>query len=247
MKSKVLNKLFDGRDVIIEVDDNGNLYFEIESVSMAIGYITKAKGKEYVHKSRMNKTLKNAQITTVVHGVQHFLTETQLYTFLIEAHTQKSKEFQKWLTDEVLPTIEKTGAYIEPGREKEMVSYYFSSLSQNTQGLIVTELIEKNQELQKFYDDLMNTDGLMSMNVVSKELNGFGLKRLFTYLRSKKIMFYKDNVNIPYQRFMEQGLFSVKETPCPDGKIRSVTYATKKGLEYIRRQLIKDGYLQEVA
>lgn len=81
MKSKVLNKLFDGRNVVIEVDDNCDLYFEIESLSMAIGYITKAKGKEYVHKSRMNKTLKNAQITTVVHGVQHFLTESQLYAF----------------------------------------------------------------------------------------------------------------------------------------------------------------------
>ena len=59
MKSKILNELFDGRNVIMEVDEQGILYFEIESLSMAIGYITKAKGKEYVHKSRMNKTLKN--------------------------------------------------------------------------------------------------------------------------------------------------------------------------------------------
>ena len=242
MKSKVLNKLFDGKNVIIEIDENNNLFFEVESVAMAIGYITTAKGKEYVHKSRMNKTLKNAAITTVVHGVQQFITESQLYSFLIEAHTQKSKEFQKWLTENVLPTIEKTGAYIESGREQEMVSYYFSSLSSETQGVIVNELIEKNKELQQFYDDLMNTEGLMSVNTCAKELN-IGEYTLFAYLRAKKVFFYdKDMVNVPYERFRKEGKFAVKETPCHDGKIRSVTYVTKKGLEYIRKLLRKDGY-----
>lgn len=238
----IIKRLFEGRNVEMQQDDNGVLWFEIESLSMAIGYITKAKGKEYVHKSRMNKTLKNAEISTVVRGVQQWITEQQMYDFLIEAHTEKSKVFKKWLTDEVLPTIEKTGAYIEEGREQEMVSYYFSSLSQETQSVIVNELIEKNKQLQEFYDDLMNTEGLMQINTVAKEL-GIGEYHLFEYLRKKKIFFYdKDKVNVPYERFRLEGKFTVRETPCHDGKIRSTTYATKKGLEYIRKQLRKDGY-----
>ena len=43
-------------------------------------------------------------------------------------------------------------------------------------------------------------------------------------------------------RSRKEGKFAVKETPCHDGKIRSVTYVTKKGLEYIRKLLHKDGY-----
>ena len=39
---------------------------------------------------------------------------------------------------------------------------------------------------------------------------------------------------------MEQGLFKVKETPCKDGKYRPATYATRKGLEYIRKMLVKE-------
>lgn len=242
MKSKVLNKLFEGRNVIIEIDKNGSLWFEIESLSMAIGYITKAKNKEYVHKSRMNKTLKNAGISTVVHGVQQWITEQQMYDFLIEAHTAKSKEFKKWLTDEILPTIEKTGAYIEPGREHEMVNYYFSNLSSDLQGKIVNELMEKNKELQQFYDDLMNSEGLMSINDVAKEVK-MGEYILFAYLRKKKVLFYnKDDINIPYERFRKEGKFVVKESVCTDGKYRPTTYATKKGLEYIRKLIRKDGY-----
>ena len=239
---KIIDEMFQGKNVSMQIDDNGVLWFEIESLSMAIGYVTKAKGKEYVHKSRMNKTLKNAEISTVVHGVQQWITEQQMYDFLIEAHTEKSKEFKKWLTEKVLPTIEKTGAYIEEGREQEMVNYYFSSLSSDLQGQIVNELIEKNKELQQFYDDLMNTEGLMQINTVAKEL-GIGEYTLFAYLRGKKVFFYdKDKINVPYERFRKEGKFVVKETPCHDGNIRAVTYATKKGREYIRKILRKDGY-----
>lgn len=239
---KIIDRLFDGRNVEIRQDDDGVLWFEVESLSMAIGYITKAKGKEYVHKSRMNKTLQNAEISTVVRGVQHWITEQQMYDFLIEAHTEKSKLFKKWLTSEVLPIIERTGAYIEQGREEEMISYYFASLSPTLQGEIVNELIAKNKELQTFYDDLMNTEGLMPMNTVAKELN-IGEHQLFAYLRKKKVLFYdKNKINVPYERFRKEQKFAVKETICHDGQYRSVTYATKKGLEYIHKILRKDGY-----
>lgn len=246
MKTKALEKIFEGRNVIIKTDENGNPLFEIETTSMAIGYVTKSNGKEYVHKSRMNKTLKNAEIKPFVHGVQNFMTLNQLYDFLIEAHTQKSKPFKKWVTSKVLPAIEKTGAYIEPERENEMVKYYFSNLSPELQGQIVTELMDKNKELQQFYDDLLNTEGLYHTVTIAKELK-IGRNTLLSYLRGKKILFYQDKSNIPYQRFMNQGLFAVVETPCPDGNYRPVTYATKKGLEYIRKLLRKDGYYDVVA
>ena len=207
---KIIDEMFQGKNVSMQIDDNGVLWFEIESLSMAIGYVTKAKGKEYVHKSRMNKTLKNAEISTVVHGVQQWITEQQMYDFLIEAHTEKSKEFKKWLTEKVLPTIETTGAYIEEGREQEMVNYYFSSLSSDLQGQIVNELIEKNKELQQFYDDLMNTEGLMQINTVAKEL-GIGEYTLFAYLRGKKVFFYdNDKVNVPSHRFPKEAKLVVK-------------------------------------
>lgn len=243
---KQLEKIFQGRSVEI-FEKDGELLFEVESTSMAIGYITKAKGKEYIHKSRMNKTLKNAGISTVVHGVQQFMTEQQLYDFLIEAHTGKAKEFKKWISSEVLPTINKSGAYIESGREEEMIEYYFPSFSKETQLEMVNDLIQQNRKLKEFYEDLMSTENLMSINTMAKELQ-IGEYKLFSFLRRKKVFFYdKDKVNIPYERFRKEGKFAVKETPCHDGNIRSVTYATKKGLEYVRKLLRKDGYYDAFA
>lgn len=175
------------------------------------------------------------------------IVKSDIYRLIVRSKLESADEFESWIFDEIMPTIEKTGAYIEEGREHEMVNYYFSGLSSDLQGKIVNELIEKNKELQQFYNDLMNTEGLMDINTVAKEL-GIGEYHLFAYLRGKKVFFYnKDKVNIPYERFRKEGKFAVKETPCHDGQIRNVTYATKKGLEYIRKLLRKDGYYTEVA
>ena len=170
-----------------------------------------------------------------------FITEEAMYDVLMSSRKKEAKPFRREIK-KYLKSIRLTGAAIPTGNEEKMVSYYFSSLSSETQGIIVNELIEKNKELQQFYDDLMNTEGLMSMNTCAKEL-GIGEYKLFAYLRGKKIFFYdKDMVNIPYERFRKECKFAVKETSCHDGKIRSVTYVTKKGLDYIRKQLRKDGY-----
>lgn len=170
-----------------------------------------------------------------------FLTEDGLYEVCMQSRKPIAKKMKKEIK-KYLKSIRLTGAAIPYGKEQEMVNYYFSSLSSDLQGKIVNELIEKNKELQTFYDDLMNTKGLMQMNTVAKEL-GIGEYTLFAYLRGKKVLFYdKDMVNVPYERFRKEGKFAVKETPCHDGKIRSVTYSTKKGLDYIRKLLRKDGY-----
>ena len=214
-----------------------NPYFVASDVAEWLG-----ERDGYTVARKVSDEEKDTQIVCTHGGKQKttVLTEDGLY----EACMLSRKEIAKPLKKEIkkyLKSIRLTGAAIPIGDEKKMVSHYFSSLSQDLQGQIVNELIEKNKELQQFYDDLINTEGLYHMNTTAKELR-IGRNTLFAYLRGKSIMFYQDGVNIPYQRFMNQGLFRVIESPCADGKYRPTTYATKKGLEYIRKLLRKDGY-----
>ena len=244
-QNKILKK-FEATDVTIEVVD-GKPLFELYSAGMAIGYTKTAKGKLYPRTERIDKTVINAGISAVVHDGQLFLTQNQLYDFMLEAHTEKCKPFRKWITDEVLPMIEETGAYIESGREEEMVEKYFPNFSEDTKKTMIQDLLRQNAELKEFYNDLMETEGLMSINTMAKELN-IGEYKLFEFLRRKKVLFYdKDKVNVPYERFRKEGKFRVKETPCHDGNMRSVTYATKKGLDYVRKLLRKDGFYESIA
>ena len=92
---------------IIEYD--GEFY----STGIALGYARNNEKSTGVHrghplfprKDRIDKILENDEIVPVVHGVQSYLTEEQLYDFMLEARTEKCKSFRKWVTNEVLPTI----------------------------------------------------------------------------------------------------------------------------------------------
>ena len=140
--------IFEGHNVgIIEVD--GEVLFEIYSTGMALGYARpNTAGTVYPYKSRIDKVLENAEISTCEHGVHKFITEEQLYDFMLEARTEKCKAFRKWVTSEVLPTIRKTGGMIVEGREEEFVMNYFPSFSEEVKLSMVQDLLKKNKELK---------------------------------------------------------------------------------------------------
>lgn len=102
---------FEGSNVEIIQDENGNPLFEVYSTGMALGHVKYAKDKPYPRKDRIDENLKNAEIMAVVHNGQLFINETQLYDFMLEARTDKCRKFRKWVTNEVLPSIRKTGNY----------------------------------------------------------------------------------------------------------------------------------------
>ena len=232
-KTKIL-----GKDV--------NLYCSIEDplfeASEVAGWLDVKNVSQMLKQADIDESEKAIFLKYTLGGNQKtlFITEDAMYEVLMRSRKKEAKPFRKEIK-KYLKSIRLTGAAIPVGDEQKMVNYYFSNLSSDLQGQIVTELMEKNKELQQFYDDLMNTEGLYHMNTVAKELR-IGRNTLFAYLRGKDIMFYQDNANVPYQRFMNQDLFRVIESPCADGKYRPTTYATKKGLEYIRKLLRKDGY-----
>ena len=177
---------------------------------------------------------KDTQIVCTLGGMQKttVFTEDGLY----DACMLSRKKIAKPLKKEIkmyLKAIRKTGAAIQPGREEEMVN---DLLTQNK------KLREENSELREVYDDLMDTSDYMQMNTVAKEL-GIGHHKLMEFLRDHGVFFYNnDMTNIPYERFRNEGKFVVKETRCRDGAFRSVTYATRKGLDYVRKLLKKNGY-----
>lgn len=222
----------------------GVIYFYGIDIAKALGYSNASKAVTTHCKRIITKVLEtsNSQNGKTVKGKVSLISKSDIYRLIVKSKLESADQFESWIFDEILPRIESTGAYIEEGREEEMVQKYFPSFSKEIQTEMVNDLIKQNKELKEFYDDLMNTEGLMSINTMAKEL-GIGEYKLFAFLRNKKVFFYdKDMVNVPYERFRKEGKFAVKETPCHDGNIRSVTYATKKGLDYVRKLLRKNGY-----
>ena len=198
--------IFEGNKVEIIQDENGNPLFEIYSTGMALGYVKYAKGKAYPQKDRIDKTVANAEITLVVHGVQLFLTESQLYDFMLEAHTDKCKPFRKWLTDDVLPTMRKTGGYI--ANSDMMVSTYFGNLPPEQQTL-VKGLFDNIIAQQTKIDTLKTTNEVLTTDILSwadrplvnalvRRYAGYACDGNFAsaWIEFKKELLYKYSINI---------------------------------------------------
>ncbi|CAI3586417.1 Prophage antirepressor [Clostridium neonatale] len=144
--SNALSKIFEGTPVEIITDKNGEPLFELYSTGMALGQVVTAKGNIYPNKDRINKNIANADIQPVLRNAKPYLTEPMLYDFMFEAKTDKCKSFRKWVTNEVLPTIRKTGGYVN--NAEKFTENYFSNLSEDTREIIKNELENKNKDLR---------------------------------------------------------------------------------------------------
>lgn len=137
-------RIFEGHQVEI-IMENGQPLFELYSTGIALGQADIKNGKAYPKKARIEQNIINSGIELILRSGEKYLTETQLYDFMLEAKTEKCKAFRKWVTNEVLPTIRKTGGYVD--NSEKFVDNYFSNLSKSTKETILSELENKNKVL----------------------------------------------------------------------------------------------------
>ena len=95
----------------------------------------------------------------------------------------------------------------------------------------------------EFFDTVASSESLLSMGEVAKTLNmGLGRNNLFLILRVKGILNFD---NVPYQRYINAGYFKLVERAYDvngNPKVATTTYVSQKGLDYIRKVLLKEGY-----
>lgn len=83
----------------------------------------------------------------------------------------KAKEFKRWVTKEILPTVRQTGAFFEDGREEEAISKYFPSFSEEVKLSMVQDLLKTNKELKpkaEKFDQFLETDGTYTFTSVAQ-------------------------------------------------------------------------------
>ena len=106
--------------------------------------------------------------------------------------------------------------------------------SDNAQLLAENAVMKPKAE---FADRVANVDGLLSMSnfakVIQDEHINMGRNKLFEWLRNQG---YLRGNNEPYQQYVNQGLFRVRET-VHNGGLRTQTYVTGKGQLYLVEKL----------
>lgn len=109
--------------------------FDLNNVAWSLGYIKVANGTEYLRHERINSIIEKLDITTFVHGGQKYIDESGLYDFIFESGTSRARDFRKWVTSEVIPSIRKTGSYgidtTQLSPELQMMNQMFQAVAKN--------------------------------------------------------------------------------------------------------------------
>lgn len=199
--------------------------------------------------SRVKSRLKEDGVTTskVIDSlgreqVATFINESNLYKTIFQSRKESAERFTDWVTSEVLPSIRKSGGYIA-GQEQ------MSDAELMAKALIVAQkqIEERNKQIEVmkpkaiFADAVSTSKTSILVGDLAKLIcqNGYqiGQKRLFEWLRNNGYLIKSGNsYNMPMQRYVEQGLFEVKESNVqnPDGSVRitRTTKVTGKGQVY---------------
>ena len=256
-----MNKLmiFEGKEVEV-FELNGQVLFNPKHVAECLGIknvndnIRSMNEKQVIKLT--NSKIGNTDIRKLNNAGENFLTESGVYKLIFKSRKEEAERFQDWVTDEVLPTIRKHGAYLTEdtlAKAIENPDFTIGLLTNLKEEREKRKLLEAQIEADKpkviFAEavDAAQTSILVGDLAKLLKQNGIntGQKRLFEWLRANGYLIGRkgNDYNSPTQKSMELGLFEIKERTInnPDGSIRitKTPKVTGKGQVYFINKFLK--------
>lgn len=170
-----------------------------------------------------------------------FINESNLYKTIFQSRKESAERFTEWVTGEILPSIRKNGGYIS-GQETLSDDELLAKALMVAQNKIAERdriIAEKQSRIEQmkpkaiFADAVSTSKTSILIGDLAKLIcqNGYqiGQRRLFQWMRDNGyLMKHGSSKNMPKQKYVENGLFEIKESNVqnPDGSVR-ITRTTK--------------------
>lgn len=186
----------------------------------------------------------------------NFINESNLYKVIFQSRKESAEKFTEWVTSEVLPSIRKNGGYIagqETLSDDELLAKALlvanNKIAERDAVIQRQQAVIEEQKPKAIFADAVSTSKTsILIGDLAKLIcqNGYqiGQKRLFTWMRDNGyLMKSGSSYNMPMQRYVEQGLFEIKESSVqnPDGSVRitRTTKVTGKGQIYFVNKFLE--------
>lgn len=240
---------------------DGSISINAEDAAIGFGWTQEKNGKTYVRWETLNGYCKELGFSQQV-GKDDYIPESLFYRLGMKANNHVADKFQNWLAMEVIPSIRKNGGYIA-GQETLSDDELMAKALLVAQNKIVERdgIIKRQQEQiaadkpKTIFADAVSASKTSILvgdlaKLICQNGHQIGQKRLFEWLRQNNYLIKSGNSkNMPMQRYVEQGLFEVKESSVqnPDGSIRvtRTTKVTGKGQIYFINKFIGKEKVEE--
>lgn len=178
-----------------------------------------------------------------------FITEPDLYRLITHSKLPEAEKFERWVFEEVLPSIRARGGYLTPDAVEKALSDpdFIIRLATELKGERAKRAqLEKqaraNAPKVLFADAVVSAKTDILIGDLAKILRGNGVdtgqRRLFEWMRVNGYLIKQrgSSWNMPTQRAMDMGLFRVKESVVThaDGHttVNRTTKVTGRGQTY---------------
>lgn len=193
-----------------------------KDVAQALGYQNPQKAL----RDHVDDDEKTVNESFTVNGTPAILiNESGMYSLILSSKLPGAKEFKRWVTSEVLPSIRKHGAYMTPETlEAAILSPDYllkvvTALKDETDKRKALEAVNSRLTVENqimhpkadYFDELVDRNLLTNFRETAKEL-GVPPKKFVQFLIDKKYL-YRDKKGklLPFEG-KNGGLFEVKET-----------------------------------
>lgn len=182
------------------------------------------------------------------------INESGVYSLIFGSKLPTAKAFKRWVTNEVLPNIRKTGAHLTPDTiekvltDPDTIIQIATQLKEERAKRMQAEVVIEQQKPKVFFADAVeasNSSILIGQlaKVITQNGLHIGQNNLFKWLRDHGYLGKKGaHYNEPTQYAVERGWFEVVErtVPKPDGSVRitRTTKVTGKGQIYFINKLL---------
>ncbi|WP_195244989.1 hypothetical protein [Clostridium celatum] len=145
-------QLFINKDLGLEVraitNSDGSISVNAEDAAIGFGWIEIKDGKRYVMWRRVNKFIKEFDISAQV-SKGDFIPESLFYLLGMKAENKAAQEFQRWLAVDVIPQIRKTGTY-SPNNQLAL-SEFKGQLMSLVNDIVSEKINEVEEKCSEFY------------------------------------------------------------------------------------------------
>ena len=235
-KLKVFENSNFGKIRVLEID--GEPWFIAVDIAKVLDYRT-----AYDMTRILDEDEKGTQIVRTPGGNQNVIVidESGLYSSILRSRKPEAKQFKKWVTSEVLPSIRKHGAYLTNQTVEKvltdpdfLIQLALNLKEEREKRLIAETELQENKPKIIFANCVETSRSSCLVGELAKLINqgGYpmGQNRLFAWMRDNGYLIRQkgENYNLPTQYSMDLKLMEVKKNIInnPDGTVR-VTRTTK--------------------
>lgn len=224
------------------LDENGAVLFCASDVATSLGYV---RPNDAVATHCRAAVKRRTPISGKMQEI-NFIPESDLYRLVFRSKLPAAEKFTEWVTSEVLPSIRRSGGYIN-GQESMTPEELMAQALMVAQKTLadrearISSLTVENQVLlpkAQYFDELVERNTLTNFRETAKEL-GVPPKKFTTFLLDKKYIYRDRRGKLLPTEAKNEGLFEVKESYNEKTKWSGTqTLITPKGRETFRLLMI---------